>query len=258
MVQLHKLHYLTTILKKALNPFSQLKGKKKTEKNQSLNLRSFSFGMLNVNGIQTPLVKRPFSCKQGAMRLFGLLTLLFITVSNLSAQCSTCIGAVACSGGNGAVTSGTNINSGQTYWYASSGSLGSGISLNGGTLRICGNLTLSAINYNSGYIIVEAGGSLTINGGSTLYLNGNSRIYNRGTLNINRDVAMQNNNNYIINCSSSSVLNMNSGSHTRKSTVHLVISLTTVRLISIRFFSKVILLVMQFVWALVQAWCSII
>ena len=168
-------------------------------------IKQCSILSLFKNNTQTSLLKRSlFIC---------FLLLLNFNIQDVSAQCSSCISAATCTGGNGPVSNGTNINSGQTYYYSSTGSLGASINLNGGTLRICGNLTLSGINFNSGNIVVEAGGTLTINGGGTLYLNGNSRIYNRGTLNINRNVAMQNNNNLINNCSSSSILNMNSGSH---------------------------------------------
>ena len=129
-------------------------------------------------------------------------------------QCATCPSAGACNGGNGAATNGTNINSGNTKFYSGSGTFGSGINLNGGTLRICGTLTLSSISFNSGIIIIESGGSLTINGGGTMYLNGNSSIYNRGQLTINRNVTMQNSNNRIINCTSSANFTMNGSSYT--------------------------------------------
>jgi hypothetical protein len=68
----------------------------------------------------------------------------------------------------------------------------------GGTLRVCGNLTVSDLGGNNACtIIIEEGGTLTINGSGTLNFNGNRRIYNRGTLVVNRNLTMQNDGNRI-------------------------------------------------------------
>lgn len=92
----------------------------------------------------------------------------------------------------------TNINSGQTACYtALSGSL-SNVNLgSGGTLRVCGNLTLSNFSYNGGTIVVVAGGTLTING--DLNMNGGGQILNYGTLNMNGHLRLQASMNRIIN-----------------------------------------------------------
>ena len=117
-----------------------------------------------------------------------------------SAQCSSPLTASACSGGNGAASNGQNINSGNNYYFSGGPTtFSSGVNLSGGTLHVYGNLTLSSINFNSGTIIIESGGSLTINGSGTLYLNGSTTISNRGTLTINRGISMQNSSNTIIN-----------------------------------------------------------
>lgn len=127
-----------------------------------------------------------------------------------AAQCSPAAPAEGvCSGGNGAAFDGVNINGGQTYWYSSSGTFNNGININsGGTLRVCGNLTLNQINLNGGTIIVAGGGTLTINGSGTLNLNSNVTLVNYGTLNINRDIQMQNSGNAIINATSAAVIQM--------------------------------------------------
>lgn len=150
------------------------------------------------------------------MKNIGLLIAILSTGWGVVfGQCTTCPSAGSCSGGNGAASNGQNINSGQTYFYTGgSGNFSSGVNMNGGTLRVCGTLTLASINFNSGVIIIESGGTLTINGSGTMYLNGNSYIYNRGQLNINRNLAMQNSNNQLINCTSSANLTMNGGSYT--------------------------------------------
>lgn len=102
--------------------------------------------------------------KNYASGLFAALLILFVMtglLNNIQAQCASPPAAGACSGGNGEATNGVNINSGQTFWYAATGTFPSGVNLiTGGTLRVCGNLTLSTITFNGGNIIIEAGGTV--------------------------------------------------------------------------------------------------
>jgi hypothetical protein len=114
----------------------------------------------------------------------------------------------ACSGGNGEATNGVNINTGQTFWFNGTGTFPSGVNLGGGTLRVCGNLTLNNLNFNSSNMIIEAGGTLTITGGGSLNM-ANSVISNRGTLNLSRDVGM-NANSTIFNATPTATITMNS------------------------------------------------
>ena len=158
------------------------------------------------------------SCKKNyTSGLFAALLTLFVATgsfNDLQAQCAVPPAAGACSGGNGAATNGVNINTGQTFWYAATGTFPSGVNLNaGGTLRVCGNLTLSTITFNGGNIIIEAGGTLTINGGGSLGMNGNSIISNRGTLNLNLGIVMQNLNNTIFNATPTAIINMIGGAN---------------------------------------------
>lgn len=142
--------------------------------------------------------------------LYGAVAAVCFVLSSPSlsqAQCFSAPAAATCSGGNGALSSNTNVNSGQTYYYSGSGTLGN-VSLNGGTIRVCGTLTLnSSFNFNSGRIIVENGGSLTLS--RSFNLNGNCSIINRGLLTITGSVVMQNSNNYVMNLGPSAVLQMN-------------------------------------------------
>ncbi len=125
------------------------------------------------------------------------------------AQCTTAAPAVAsCGGGNGAVHNGTNVNFNQTYWYSSTGTL-AGINMAGGTLRICGTLTLSSINFNSGTIIIENGGQLIINNPSELQMSGLCFIVNRGSFVVNASLQMRNLFNIIWNDNSAAVFTVN-------------------------------------------------
>lgn len=141
------------------------------------------------------------------MKFFGvfILVILLFQGQNIQAQCTPAgEPSGSCSGGNGAATNGQNINGGETYWYASSGSF-TNLSINGGTLRVCGDLTLNNLSYNSGTIIVEAGGSLIVE--ASLNLNGNTSITNYGVLSFLGSVTMQNASNVIVN-KSGATLNM--------------------------------------------------
>ncbi|HWB92387.1 MAG TPA: G8 domain-containing protein, partial [Puia sp.] len=123
----------------------------------------------------------------------------------VQAQCAAApIAAAACSGGNGAATNGVNINSGNTYWVNTPTTLTS-VNLSGGTLRICSDLTVSTLNYNSGYLVVENGGTLSIGALGSTNLNGNIAIINRGSITIPGNITFQNSGNYIYNDLSTSV-----------------------------------------------------
>jgi len=132
-----------------------------------------------------------------------------LIISKLSyAQCGAApITAATCTGGNGAATNGVNINGGNTYWFSGGPSTFGSINLNGGTLRVCGHLTITSLNYNSGNLIIESGGILIV--GSMSSLNGSTTIINRGSLTINSGFTMQNNNNYIYNDLTTSAMTIN-------------------------------------------------
>jgi hypothetical protein len=138
------------------------------------------------------------------------------TIYNINTQPVTC-GSIpaegACGTGNGPATSGMTISAGQTFWYSSTGTFTS-LNLFGGTLRVCGDLTLNNIFFSGGYIMVEEGGSLTINGTNALTLSGNSFIINRGTLTLNRSLTMQNGTNLCANASPYAVWNQDGGNYT--------------------------------------------
>lgn len=72
----------------------------------------------------------------------------------------------------------------------------SGINLDGGVIRVCGNAVITG-NLNSGSIVVQCGASLTF--GSGLVLNNNTKIINYGNVLINGDLTFQNNNNAFYN-----------------------------------------------------------
>ncbi len=144
-------------------------------------------------------------------RFMLILFIHFLWISLVTkSQCAPAPPAAsACSGGNGAGSNGITVNGGQTFWFTGGpATWPGGITMNGGTFRVCGSLTLNGINFNSGTIIIENGGSLIVNTGADLYLNGSSNICNRGFFSLNTNLRMQNANNTVWNMGSSASLNV--------------------------------------------------
>src|SRR6185295_16952029 len=108
---------------------------------------------LKVNDVSNSTIKiilNPMSAlKHKKYYVIVWLIPCLIIISKLSyAQCGAApIAATACTGGNGAATNGVNINGGNTYWFSGGPSTFGSINLNGGTLRVCGQLTITSLNY---------------------------------------------------------------------------------------------------------------
>jgi len=152
------------------------------------------------------------------------ILVFFVHCYFVKAQCSGFPATTAdadCSTSTSTLTSGANVSGGGNYGYCGSNTPASysNINLSGGTIRICGNATISFSAVNSGVLVVSCGATLTIN--SSLTLNSNVGIVNYGTVIINGDLTFQNNNNYVYNESKQSKLtvtgnvnfNSNSGSN---------------------------------------------
>lgn len=87
------------------------------------------------------------------------------------------------------LSSSANITNGQTRYVGPSGGTYGSINFNnGGRLIICGNATISSMNWNGGTIIINSGASLTINGNANM--GGNHQIYNYGTITFTGTFAM--------------------------------------------------------------------
>ena len=135
------------------------------------------------------------------------VTLLLSLIPRYSfSQCSAApIAAAACSAGNGAASNNLTIGAGAVYWVNSSNTF-STLTLNGGTLRVCGNLTISTLNFSSGNLVIENGGLVIIQAFTSNFLGGNVVFINRGTLEITSSFTLQNAGNAIYNDLSTSIL----------------------------------------------------
>ena len=137
-----------------------------------------------------------------------ILALLLLFRSHFAySQCTAApITAAACGGGNGAASDGLSINTGTTYWVNSS-AVFSALTLNGGTLRICGHLIVStfSVGNSGGNLIIESGGSLTV--GTMSSINGGLTFINRGSFTNTSGFSVQNTN-HIYNELSTSVMSI--------------------------------------------------
>ena len=138
-------------------------------------------------------------------KVFVAFHLIFIATQNpIFSQCLSAPSCPPCSGGNGVATNGLNINTGNTYWYAASGTF-SNINMSGGNLVVCGTLTITTLNFNQGTIYVAPGAILTI----VNNVNSGGSLVNYGTVLFNSTIVWQGNPSMIYNASLTSILTAN-------------------------------------------------
>lgn len=132
-------------------------------------------------------------------QILSIIFYLFMQLP-LIAQCISVPAFPGCTpAGSIPLVSGAIIGAGQTHTFSGTSTY-AGVTMNGGTLIICGNLTLNAFSMSSGTVIVQAGSTLTIfNGGAAIVLGANSNIYNYGSI-IFRVSLVTGSNNTIMNC----------------------------------------------------------
>jgi hypothetical protein len=107
------------------------------------------------------------------------------------------------------------LNGGTTRWYYGATATIGTLTLNGGTLVVCGDLTVDKLYMDKGTIFIRQGGRFVIGSGlgSGLQLKGDCSIYNYGTCEVQRNLSLENSAaaatpNRIINALSSSVFKM--------------------------------------------------
>jgi hypothetical protein len=140
------------------------------------------------------------------MRYTCIVMLFAFSVSFFYANGQTCTPPVALAtfvcGTGTPLADGATIDAGQTHEATGTGSF-SNITVNGGTLLICGTATITNLNFNSGTTIINTGGSLTVNGnfntGSSL------NFYNLGTTIFNVNVNIQGFPNFVYNAAGATI-----------------------------------------------------
>jgi len=145
---------------------------------------------------------------------FLSLLLFFLSLSSFS-QCLTSLPPPDCLGTEPVVTDGETLNGGTTKWYYGPAATISTLTLNGGTLVVCGDLTVDKFYMDKGTVFIRQGGRFVIGSGigSGLQLKGDCSIYNYGTCEVRRNLSLENNAtaitpNRVVNALSSSVFKM--------------------------------------------------
>lgn len=142
---------------------------------------------------------------------YSPITLLLVVLFSSHFSISQCAGyppTVAASdcGLYTPLTNNVSVNSGQVYGLCRTDDAiynFTGVNLNGGTIHVCANATLSG-NWNSGIIVVECGATLSFPSG--LLMNNNIGIINYGTVEVTGTMEFQNTGNYFYNESDSARL----------------------------------------------------
>lgn len=150
-----------------------------------------AFFKINRNVYHVSLMRRCLSA-----------AILVLTVSRIYAQCAVVPPEPNCSvSGAIPLTNGASVNTGQTYVVTGSSTF-SNITMNGGTLIVCGSLTISnTLTYNSGTLSIPSSGTFNyVGSGSALVLGSNSTIYNYGNFTSGVSI-VTGANNLIMNCS---------------------------------------------------------
>lgn len=135
------------------------------------------------------------------------LLLLFFQL-RLNAQCASYPAFPGCSpAGSINLVNAASINTGQIHTSASTTTLSS-ITLNGGTLIVCDNLTINAITVNSGTIFIKQGATLTLsNGGAACAFGANTHIYNYGKIDFKMSI-VTGPSNMLVNCLAGSIFSV--------------------------------------------------
>lgn len=138
-------------------------------------------------------------------QLILVLIIAFLTVPELiTAQCLTAPASPPCNpAGSTALVNNDIVAAGQIKTVNGT-SVFSGLTVSGGTLIVCGSLTISSFVFNSGVIIVNPGATMQINPSMAIVFGNNSSIYNFGNFTIAGSI-VTGQNNIIYNVSTGSV-----------------------------------------------------
>ncbi len=115
------------------------------------------------------------------LALTALLTGLLAFPITLIGQCLVAPPLEDCNGTEPLLTDNETLVVGAKKWFYGAAATYNSVTLRGGTLIVCGNLTFTNFTMDSGTIVIRPGAWLRIGGGAGIILRGNSSIYNHGT-----------------------------------------------------------------------------
>ena len=126
--------------------------------------------------------------------IFLLSIVLLYFSSQIQAQCISAPSPPDCNGTESLVTDNETINAGVDRWFYGAAATFGSLTMNGGTLTVCGDLTIDRFYMDSGTIYVRPGARFVIGSGigAGLILKGHSYLYNYGTFEIQRNLSLDN------------------------------------------------------------------
>jgi len=149
-------------------------------------------GSLLRCSVPLPLINNP------AASVLAVLFALFFSFSS-TAQCLPVPAQITCPvSGATALVNNDNIGTGITKSHTGTASF-SNLTMNGGTLVVCGTLNLASFTFNSGTIYIAQGGTLNVNTSASIVFGANSTIYNYGTVYFASSI-VTGSNNLVMNC----------------------------------------------------------
>lgn len=146
-----------------------------------------------------------------------LLILLFFLLPPgfIFSQCLVAPSLPACNGTEPLVTDNETLAAGTNKWYYGGVTVFNSLTLNGGTLIVCGDITVDKFYMDSGTIYVHPGARFVVGSGlgAGLIFRGACFVYNYGTFEIQRNLSLENNAtavspNVLINATTASVFKM--------------------------------------------------
>lgn len=106
---------------------------------------------------------------------------LFICPLASFSQCLIPPPLESCNGTEAALADNEMLAVGNKKWFYAAPATYNQVTLRGGTLVVCGDLTFTNFTMDSGTIVIRPGARLRIGGGAGIVLRGNCSIYNYGT-----------------------------------------------------------------------------
>jgi hypothetical protein len=145
-----------------------------------------------------------------------LATGLFLSSSSaIFCQCLSALPPPDCTGADPLVMDNETLSGGTTKWYYGPTVTMNSLTLKGGTLVVCGNLTIDKFYMETGTIFIRPGAHFVIGSGigEGLIFRGDCAIYNYGSCEIQRNLSLDNGAtalkpNRVINATSTSVFKM--------------------------------------------------
>lgn len=119
-----------------------------------------------------------------------------------------------CNGTEPSLTDNEILGTGAKKWYYGASTVYNQVTIRGGTLVVCGDLTFTNFNLDSGTVVIRPGARLHIGGGASVVLRGNTSIYNYGTFEVMSNLVLDNSwasatqPNVLINATTSAVFTM--------------------------------------------------